>query len=250
MHHDLLKTLGVVIRDLGTCLRYHQDAGLEYLSPAEAKEIGIILDRVTHNLSGQVRPCAATSTLEDIRHTLGDCRRCKLSRGRISIVFGTGSPEADLVLVGEAPGREEDEAGEPFVGEAGQLLTRILHAIGLRREDVYITNVVKCRPPKNRDPEAEEICACVPVLKQQLEIIQPKVICALGRFAAQTLLETNQLISRLRGTVFQYGRSKLVPTYHPASLLRNPQWKRDVWHDIQVVQKLLAVETGSGGQGA
>jgi len=154
-------------------------------------------------------------------------------------VFGKGNPEASLVFVGEAPGREEDLAGEPFVGGAGQLLTRIIHAINLSREDVYITNVLKCRPPKNRDPKPEEVATCFPFLIKQLRAIRPRLICALGKFAAQALLETTERISTLRGKIGEFQNIRVVPTFHPASLLRNPQWKRDVWQDMQLIQKLL-----------
>lgn len=176
-------------------------------------------------------------TLETIWEHLKGCQRCKLHRGRTQIVFGAGNPQADLVFVGEGPGEHEDLEGKPFVGKAGELLTRIIAAIGLRREDVYITNIVKCRPPQNRDPEPDEIAACEPFLRQQLECIQPKIICALGRFAAQTLLQTEVSISKLRGRFHDYHGIKLMPTYHPAYLLRNPDDKRLVWEDMQLIQK-------------
>ena len=182
---------------------------------------------------------AGRETLEAIRAELGDCCRCGLSRGRQKVVFGVGNPNARLVLVGEAPGREEDEKGEPFVGEAGRLLDRILFAMGLSREEVYICNVLKCRPPNNRDPEAEEIAACEPFLKRQLAAIQPEMIVALGRFAIQTLLQTKAPISKVRGTWQQYQGIPLMPTYHPAYLLRNPNGKREVWADMkQVIERL------------
>jgi DNA polymerase len=160
-----------------------------------------------------------------------------LHQGRTHIVFGEGNPTADLVFIGEAPGYYEDQQGIPFVGEAGSLLTRIIEAIGLRRDEVYITNVVKCRPPQNRDPEPEEIATCQPFLRQQIELIQPNIICALGRFAAQTLLDTSMPISKLRGQFHEYYGIPLMPTYHPAYLLRNPGDKRLVWHDKQMVQQ-------------
>lgn len=175
-------------------------------------------------------------TLDMIREDLGACRRCKLHKGRRHIVFGVGNPGAKLVLVGEAPGYEEDVQGRPFVGAAGQLLTRILQAIGLTREDVYICNIIKCRPPGNRNPEQDEIDACIPFLRRQLRAIRPRLICALGTFAAQTLLKTNTPISRLRGRFHAYEDIQLLPTYHPAFLLRNPSRKRDVWEDVQKIQ--------------
>ena len=176
-------------------------------------------------------------SLESIQRDLAGCRRCKLHVGRTHLVFGAGNPDADLVFVGEAPGYYEDKQGEPFVGEAGELLTRMIQAIGLRREDVYIANIIKCRPPHNRDPEPDEIAQCEPFLRRQLEVIQPKIICALGRFAAQTLLKTSIPISALRGSFHEYHGIKLMPTYHPAYLLRHPEDKRLVWQDLQLVQR-------------
>jgi len=189
-------------------------------------------------------PRPQSPTLESIGEDLKGCQRCKLFTGRTHIVFGEGNPHADLVFVGEGPGYYEDQQGKPFVGKAGELLTRIIAAIGLRREEVYITNIVKCRPPKNRDPEPDEILMCEPFLRRQLEAIQPKIICALGRFAAQTLLKTDIPISRLRGRFHDYHGIKLMPTYHPAYLLRNSGDKRLVWEDMQLVQK--AYETAVG----
>jgi DNA polymerase len=161
------------------------------------------------------------------------------------VVFGTGNPEADLVFVGEAPGRDEDLQGEPFVGAAGQLLTRIIEAIGLRREQVYLLNVVKCRPPNNRNPRSDEVAACRPILQAQLDCLRPRVICALGTFAAQTLLQTEERISRLRGRFHKLGEINVMPTYHPAYLLRNPQEKRAVWQDMQAVRRLLEGHTAN-----
>jgi uracil-DNA glycosylase family 4 len=186
--------------------------------------------------AGQV---AGRETLEQIRADLGDCCRCNLSQTRQTVVFGVGNSQARLVLVGEAPGREEDERGEPFVGEAGRLLDRILFAMGLSREDVYICNVLKCRPPNNRDPEPGEVATCEPFLIRQLAAIQPQMIVALGRFAIQTLLRTKVPISKLRGTWQQYQGIPLMPTYHPAYLLRNPHGKREVWADMRLVMHRL-----------
>jgi len=178
--------------------------------------------------------------LTAVRTEIGDCTRCKLhGLGRRQIVFGVGSPTADLMFVGEAPGHDEDVQGIPFVGRAGQLLTKIIEAIGLKREDVYIANVIKCRPPENRNPERDEVETCEPFLFQQIDIIKPKVIVALGKFGAQTLLRTLDPISRLRGRVYEYRGAKLVPTFHPAYLLRNPSSKREVWEDMKLVRTLL-----------
>jgi len=176
-------------------------------------------------------------SLADIRAALGDCRRCNLSAGRRQIVFGSGNPTAKLVFVGEGPGYEEDRKGEPFVGPAGQLLTKIIGAIGMTRDAVYILNVVKCRPPKNRNPLPDEVAACTPFMDQQIRSIKPDYICALGKFAAQTLLKTDRPISRLRGQFFDYQGIQLIPTFHPSYLLRNPEKKREVWQDMQ---KLMA----------
>ena len=179
-------------------------------------------------------------TLDLVRTDLGDCTRCKLhTLGRSQIVFGVGNPAAALMFIGEAPGHDEDVQGIPFVGRAGQLLTRIIEAIGLRREDAYIANVIKCRPPENRNPELDEVARCEPFLFRQVLVIKPRVIVALGTFAAQTLLRTKDPISRLRGNVYRYGTASLIPTFHPAYLLRSPERKRDVWEDMKKVRDLL-----------
>tara|TARA_B100000809_G_C15086348_1_gene511600 strand:- start:626 stop:1279 length:654 start_codon:yes stop_codon:yes gene_type:complete len=181
-----------------------------------------------------------TVTLKGIRTELGDCTRCKLhGLGRNQIVFGTGDEHAKLMFVGEAPGRDEDIKGIPFVGRAGQLLTKIIESIDLSRESVYIANVIKCRPPQNRNPEVDEVETCEPFLFSQIDAIKPKVIVALGTFAAQTLLKSTETISRLRGKVYEYRGSSLIPTFHPAFLLRSPTRKRDVWEDMKKVRELL-----------
>jgi DNA polymerase len=181
-------------------------------------------------------------TLERIRRDIGDCTRCRLHKGRTNIVFGVGNPKAELVFIGEGPGHDEDAQGEPFVGRAGKLLTQMIEAMGLHRGDVYICNVVKCRPPENRLPERDEITTCSPFLARQLAVIQPKVVCCLGACAAQTLLETNQGISRFRGEWFDYRGAKLIATYHPAYLLRNPNAKGEVWKDLQKVMAVLGLQ--------
>jgi len=189
-------------------------------------------------------------SLDSIRTDLGDCTRCKLhALGRRQIVFGVGNPKAALMFVGEAPGRDEDIQGIPFVGRAGQLLTKMIEAIGLRREDVYIANVIKCRPPENRNPEPDEVAACEPFLFRQVGAIGPVVIVALGTFAAQALLKTQESISRLRGRVYKYGGAQLIPTFHPAFLLRSPDRKRDAWEDLKKAQALLtAASTDDPGR--
>jgi DNA polymerase len=174
-----------------------------------------------------------------VREGLGECARCKLGPGRTKLVFGVGNPQAELMFVGEGPGEDEDLQGEPFVGRAGQLLTKMIEAMGFARADVYIANVVKCRPPGNRNPEPDEIEACEPFLRAQIAAIRPKVIVALGKFAAQTLLRDPTAISRLRGRWFSYEGVKLMPTFHPAYLLRSPQEKAKAWDDLQLVMKEL-----------
>jgi len=202
------------------------DASVELPAPAEHQAI---------------IPLTQVEALEAVRADIGpECSRCKLHRlGRKQIVFGVGNPGADLMFVGEAPGADEDQQGIPFVGRAGQLLTKIIEAIDLKREDVYIANVIKCRPPQNRNPEQDEVETCEPFLFQQIDIIKPKVIVALGTFAARALLRTLDPISRLRGRVYDYRGAKLVPTFHPAYLLRNPSSKREVWEDMKLVRTLL-----------
>jgi uracil-DNA glycosylase family 4 len=188
---------------------------------------------------GGKAPGKAGGELAVVRDELGDCRRCKLWKGRKNIVFGQGNPDADLMFVGEAPGADEDEQGLAFVGRAGQLLTKIIEAIDLKREDVFIANVLKCRPPNNRNPEPDEIQSCQPFLRRQIEVIQPKVLVGLGKFAGQWLLQTTLPISQIRGRVGDYDGIKAVPTYHPAYLLRNPGAKRQVWDDMKLVRSLL-----------
>ncbi|MFE8599719.1 uracil-DNA glycosylase [Archangium violaceum] len=186
-------------------------------------------------------------TLDEIRRELGDCRRCKLCDGRKNIVFGSGNPRAELVFVGEGPGADEDAQGVPFVGAAGQLLTKMIEAMGYRRDDVYICNVVKCRPPNNRNPEPDEVAACEPFLRAQLQAVRPKAIVALGKFAAQTLLRDSTPITRMRGTWREYEGIKLMPTFHPAYLLRQPAEKKKAWEDLQQVMKFFGKQPGQRG---
>ena len=190
-----------------------------------------------------VVPQKHSETLTDIRSDLGDCQRCRLSQHRQNIVFGCGSPTAKLVFVGEGPGFEEDQQAEPFVGPAGQLLNKIIGAINLTRSQVYISNIVKCRPPQNRNPRPDEIHTCFPFLDRQLDAIEPLFICALGSVAAQTLLNSAEPISKLRGRFYDYRGVKLLPTYHPAYLLRNSDKKRDVWEDMKILMKEYPYET-------
>jgi uracil-DNA glycosylase len=189
-----------------------------------------------------------TATLEELSAFIGDCKRCKLAPLRTHLVFGVGNPNADLMFVGEAPGADEDARGEPFVGRAGQLLTDIIErGMGLSRADVYICNVIKCRPPDNRNPEPDEVAACEPFLMRQIDLVRPRAIVALGSFAVQALLKVKTPISRLRGNWQEVRGVKLMPTFHPAYLLRSPGEKRLVWQDIQEVMKLLGLEIPARG---
>jgi DNA polymerase len=186
---------------------------------------------------------SGAEALAAIREDLGDCTRCKLhAQGRKQIVFGVGNPAAEIMFVGEAPGADEDIQGVPFVGRAGQLLTKMIAAMGFAREDVYIANVLKCRPPGNRNPEPDEIALCEPFLFRQLASVEPKVVIALGAFAARTLLKTDDPISRLRGRVFDYRGAKLIPTFHPSFLLRSPGYKREAWDDLKKALAILGRE--------
>jgi DNA polymerase len=188
-------------------------------------------------------PLASANTLEELRAEIGDCQRCKLCAGRTHIVFGVGNPKARLMFVGEGPGRDEDIQGEPFVGRAGQLLNDIItKGMGLKRSDVYIANVVKCRPPDNRNPEPDEVAACEPFLKRQIDLIRPEIIVGLGKFAVQCLLQSKAPITKVRGNWHRYHGIKLMPTFHPAYLLRNPADKKLVWEDIKKVIKELRGE--------
>jgi len=222
----LLNEFSSIISSFKDYLSYQKELGIE----------GLQLSRGTSKMFDNYQETKKI-TLEDIRSDLGDCRRCKLHKTRRNIVFGEGNSRAKLVFVGEGPGRDEDLQGTPFVGKAGQLLARIIESIHLTREEVYIANIIKCRPPENRNPDPDEIAACQPFLASQLEAIRPKIICALGNFASQSLLRTGESISHLRGRFHNFHGIKLMPTYHPAFLLRNPDNKREVWQDMQMIQK-------------
>ena len=218
MHQDVRKELLALIGQVQSYVLYQKELGLKAFPQSKA----------------------ASQNLAAVREELGECHRCRLSEGRKNIVFGEGNKTARLVFVGEGPGYEEDDQGRPFVGKAGQLLTRIVAAIGMTRDEVYITNVVKCRPPQNRTPWPDEIASCYPFLVKQLKTIRPKVICALGNAAAQTLLDTDAGITTLRGTFHAWEGIKVMPTFHPAYLLRNPERKRETWQDMKAIQKELA----------
>lgn len=201
----------------------------------EALDVGPSVPIAPSTAAGDPEAALETLRLEEI----GDCQRCKLSRGRTNIVFGVGNPHAALMFIGEGPGYDEDRQGFPFVGRAGKLLDQIIKAMGFKREDVYIANVVKCRPPENRTPQPDEVSACSPFLYRQIEIIRPRAIVALGAPATRALLETGLGITKLRGTFREYRGIPVMPTFHPAYLLRNPAAKRSVWEDMQQVMALL-----------
>ncbi len=208
------------------------------------RDIGVTSLEIHSNQQPAVAAAVPNQTsnapgLQAIRDDIGDCQRCKLAPKRTNIVFGSGNPNAELVFVGEAPGFDEDQQGLPFVGRAGQLLTKIIESIDLKREDVYICNVLKCRPPENRNPEPDEVMACNPFLKHQLAVIKPKIICCLGTFAAQTVLQTASSISKLRGRFHDVDGIRVIATFHPAYLLRSPDKKREVWEDMKQIRAEL-----------
>lgn len=210
-------------------------AGLEYFRDLGVRDLFLA-------------PTAAFSMPDQValQAYLADCARCKLAGARQRIVFGSGNPNADLLFVGEAPGREEDEQGIPFVGAAGQLLSQIIEAMGMKRDDVFIVNTVLCRPPNNRNPEPDEVSACRPFLREQIRLVAPRVIVTLGTFAAHAVLETDEPISRLRGRWQSALGARVMPTFHPAYLLRSPQHKKDVWADMKNVRDYLAARPGAG----
>jgi DNA polymerase len=225
-------------RDVAEHLRFLEETGVRELAvPAVAPGPAAGAEGC-----GGAEVASEHESLEAIRGDLGECTRCKLHPTRQNIVFGVGSAEARLMFVGEAPGADEDRKGEPFVGRAGQLLDKIIRAMGLRREEVYIANVLKCRPPNNRNPEEDEIAQCSPFLFRQVASLAPEVIVALGAPAARTLLETGAPIGRLRGKFWRFRGTDLMPTYHPAYLLRNPAKKREVWDDMQQVMERLGLQ--------
>ena len=239
---------GEAITAVQSYLHYLQRLGVTELpvilaSPVRTEAAALPARAVATTLpaQGAARDAEPAVRLAQLAAAVHDCRKCGLHRGRTQVVFGTGDPAAALVFIGEAPGHDEDVQGEPFVGAAGQLLNRIITAIGLRREQVYILNIIKCRPPQNRNPQPDEIAACWPILQAQLACLRPRIICALGTFAAQTLLQTEERISRLRGRFHRLGDIQVMPTYHPAFLLRNAQYKRAVWEDMQLIQGALGL---------
>ena len=214
-----------MISDLKSYLEYLKGMGISFLPTSEGYYEKTVRSEIL--------------TLAEVQKEIGDCKRCKLHRARKTIVFGEGNEKARLMFIGEGPGYDEDVQGRPFVGRAGQLLTKIIQSINLPREEVYITNIVKCRPPQNRNPEPDEIQSCHPFLMKQIRVIQPEIICALGAFSAQTLLKTDTKITALRGKFYDLEGIKVMPTYHPAFLLRNPERKREVWEDMKKIAEWL-----------
>ncbi len=232
---------GLGTRDSGTASR---SASTPIPEPSSARpeapspSPGISFDPPSADLFA-TDPIQRATSLQDVATLIADCRKCKLCEGRTNTVPGEGPATARLVVIGEGPGRTEDETGRPFVGRAGELLTKILEAIKLPREQVYICNIVKCRPPENRLPQYDEIAACLPFLYRQLELVKPKVILAMGGTAAQSLLNTKQSLGALRNQIHRFRGIPVVITYHPAALLRNPNWKRPTWDDVRIAARLL-----------
>ncbi|MCX5677911.1 MAG: uracil-DNA glycosylase [Candidatus Omnitrophica bacterium] len=224
-----LSPILTILRSVKSYIEFEKESGTEELFSSQPAA-----GSAKTSASGDVK-----QQLEALKKEVLRCRACGLSKTRLNVVFGAGNSRARLMFVGEAPGSEEDIQGLPFVGRAGQLLTKIIEAMGLEREDVYIANILKCRPPNNRAPLPEEISACRENVRRQIAIIKPKVICTLGKFASQTLLNTETTISRLRGSFYEYEGIKVMPTFHPAYLLRNPQDKKLAWADMKKIKKLL-----------
>ena len=216
-------------QDIIQQLEFFRDIGVQTISLHDARPA----------VAATAPPVAPVDTLEAIRSDIGDCQRCKLAPTRTTIVFGSGNPNAEIVFVGEAPGYEEDQQGLPFVGEAGRLLTKIIESTGIKREDAYICNILKCRPPGNRNPEPDEVLVCSPFLKRQIAAIRPKIVCCLGKFAAQTMLQRADPISRLRGEFRDIDGMRVIATVHPAYLLRSPEKKREVWEDMKQIRAEL-----------
>ena len=245
-------------KQLAARVQYHKEMGIYdfYRQPVDPN-VELVVQSASRNPIAENMPKAKTNTqaptlppvlndkpsaLKLIREDIGDCTRCRLHKGRTNLVFGVGNVNADLMFVGEGPGADEDAQGEPFVGRAGQLLNNMISAMGIKRQDVYIANVVKCRPPQNRTPEKDECDTCSPFLMRQIDIIQPKVIVALGAVAAKNLLAVNDSMSNLRGRWYDFRNSKLLVTYHPAYLLRDPRQKKEAWKDLQMAMKYLGLK--------
>ncbi len=240
MKPDINEELQRIVESLNAYVELEKKSGSDFLSYPKNKKSAALLASGGRLMMDSLESLKSKKNmLEALKLEVlrSDC--CQLCRTRTNLVFGSGSPNTKIVFVGEAPGREEDLQGLPFIGRAGQLLTKIIESIGLKRKDVYICNILKCRPPNNRNPFPTEVLACEEHLAKQLDIIKPKIICALGKFAAQTLLRDQTSISKLRGKFFDYKGTKLIPTFHPAYLLRNPQNKHLVWDDMKKIKREL-----------
>jgi len=232
----------MALHDIIQQLEFFRDIGIESVRIATTKSPAprvAAASAIAEAPTVETSTPAPTETLDSIRADIGDCQRCKLAPTRTTIVFGSGNPNADIVFVGEAPGYEEDQQGLPFVGEAGRLLTKIIESTGIKREDAYICNILKCRPPSNRNPEPDEVLVCSPFLKRQIASIRPKIVCCLGKFAAQTMLQSGAPISRLRGEFHDIDGIRVIATFHPAYLLRSPEKKREVWEDMKQIRAEL-----------
>lgn len=256
MDRGLRREFRQIVADLVEWVRYQQLMGASHLPLVERGAIPVAVPEARAARVGELFAdgeewLAGVASLATLHERLKDCQRCRLAAGRRQVVFGVGSDRAQLMFVGEAPGREEDLQGEPFVGRAGQLLTRMIEALGLSRRQVYIANIIKCRPPENRNPSLDEMASCKPFLLKQVELIRPQIICALGNFAAQVLIKTDKKISQLRGRFHPYHLTprtpiKVIPTFHPAYLLRNPMAKRAVWEDMKLIKQELERLRGAG----
>jgi DNA polymerase len=233
-------------RALAARVDYYRDLGIHSFyrrGEAPAATVDEVVDVSTAPASTPLPIIGdKNAALNVIREEIGDCTRCRLSKARKNIVFGVGNIDADIMFIGEGPGADEDEQGEPFVGRAGQLLNNMITAMGIKREDVYIANVVKCRPPGNRTPERDECDTCGPFLMQQIETVKPKIVVALGAVAAKYLLGINDSMTNLRGRIYDFKDTKLAVTYHPAYLLRDPRQKAEAWKDLQMVMKYLGMK--------
>jgi len=239
-----------LVKELKKAMEFYEELGFKYLPVKEEEVSGLYLKKPVYTSPVETTVASVAEealtyvadkdrALQELREEIGDCQRCKLCRGRTNIVFGEGASDAPLMFIGEGPGRDEDLQARPFVGEAGKLLTSLIEKMGMKREDVYIANIVKCRPPNNRDPEEDEISSCRPFVERQAQIISPKVIMSLGRVSAQSILGMKMPIGKLRGNFFSFNDIPLMPTYHPAYLLRNPKDKWLVWDDAQKVMEKL-----------
>jgi DNA polymerase len=245
-----------IIGELKKAMEFYRELGFSYL-PVREDDVAGLLSGISRKARQETRVLRKDERDENtrdkggalnlLREEIGDCQRCKLSRGRTNIVFGEGSPQAELMFIGEGPGRDEDMQARPFVGAAGKLLTSLIEKLGMKREEVYIANIIKCRPPNNRDPEEDEISTCRQFIERQIEIIEPKVITVLGRVAGHALLQNKIPISRLRGNFFSYRDIPVMPTFHPAYLLRNPKDKWLTWDDMQKVLEKMG-KTGVSKQ--